>query len=356
MFDKLEEVRYQGSKDSDYWCIQIVNTCYKIILVNIVVLIVVWAFFYINRVEHNLLNYWLKYIILPTAIMFALNLIASFLMLSFCTLLCIQHKIVAVLLATFIVPVMISTLFTKIKTIRITYLSAQILLIISGFWMSFESNRDFGIWIWVELFVASGLLIASYFLAKILLTHGLDYISNIENMQKNRMDLEEELMLDPLTSLYNRKAYYEYLPKMMQESSLADKELSIAILDIDDFKQVNDIYGHHAGDRVLMRLAAELRKVAHDRIYAFRVGGEEFVLIFKGYKVQDAASICEGILKIMRQTKLPEISNETITFSCGITGMTSEETDPTTLFNEADSALYLAKNTGKNKVLVANEN
>jgi len=103
-------------------------------------------------------------------------------------------------------------------------------------------------------------------------------------------------------------------------------------------------------------LAAELRKVAHDRIYAFRVGGEEFVLIFKGYKVQDAALICEGILKIMRQTKLPEISNETITFSCGITGMTNEEADPTTLFNEADSALYLAKNTGKNKVLVANEN
>ncbi|MGX8702513.1 GGDEF domain-containing protein [Caproiciproducens sp.] len=357
--------------NSGYWCRLLVSACYITIFINLLVLIAVWYFFAFGKTGHDPVGYWMRYILLPSSIMLIENLAADmlvrservslaakeyisvFLMLAFCTLLCIQHKIVAVLLTSFILPIMLSALYANIKMTRRTYFGAQVLLVLSSLWMHTASERDFGFWIWVEMLTASGLLLASYFLAKVLIIYGKNSISNLNNMREEKMDLEEELRLDPLTSLYNRKAYEESLSRFMKECRLANTDLSMAVLDIDDFKQVNDLYGHAAGDKVLLRFAAVLRKVVHKGIYAFRVGGDEFVLLFPGFSVHEAVKVCGGILTTMKETTLPELNGRTITLSCGVADM-HDGADPAELFKAADAALYSAKQSGKNKIALRN--
>ncbi|HWS41814.1 MAG TPA: GGDEF domain-containing protein [Pseudoflavonifractor sp.] len=365
-------IRDKADRNIEYWCRQLVCVCYITIVINLLVLIAVWYFFAFNRPNHDPIVYWRRYILLPSSVMLIANIAADllvraervplivkeylsiFLMLFFCALLCLQHTIVAVLLTSFIVPILLSTLYANVAMTRWTYFLAQILLILSSVRMHFNSSRDFGFWIWVEMLTASGLLIASYVLARVLIIYGRDSMFNLDSIYKDKMDLEEELKLDPLTRLYNRKAYDEYLPQIMEECRLTDTELSIAVLDIDDFKQVNDAYGHAAGDRVLLRFASVLRKVVRERIYAFRVGGEEFVLVFHGYCVLDAAKVCEDALSAIKAQVLPELNGMAITFSCGVAGMRRDEADPLELFKAADAALYSAKSSGKNKVMVRN--
>ncbi|MFT4106234.1 MAG: GGDEF domain-containing protein [Lacrimispora sp.] len=363
-------IRDKADRNTGYWCLKLISVCYITIVINLLVLIVIWYLFSFNTEGHDLAGYWMRYIILPSSAMLIANIAADvlvradwvsltakkyisiFLMLVFCTLLCMQHTIVAVLLTSFIVPVMLSTLYANIKITRRTHLLAQVLLILSSLRMHASASRDFGPWIWMEMLTASGLLLASYFLAEVLIIYGRDTISNLHTMEKDKMELEEELKLDPLTGLYNRKAYDEYLPRIMEECRLANKNLSMAVLDIDDFKQVNDVYGHAAGDRVLLQFSEILKRLVHERIDAFRVGGEEFVLLFKGYSVHEAVKVCESVLIIMKEVRMSELDGRVITFSGGVADMASGKTDPLELFRAADAALYAAKQSGKNKIAV----
>lgn len=365
-------IRNKADRGPEYWCRQLVSACYITIVINLVVLIVIWYFFAFNKEGHDPIAYWVNYIILPSSVMLIANIAADrlvrvdriplaakesitiLLMLFFSMLLCVQHKIVAALLTSFIMPVLLSTLYANMRMTRWTYFLAQVLLVLSSLRMHFAAGRDFGFWIWVEMITASGLLLASYLLAKVLIVYGRDRISNINRVQKDNLDLEEELKLDPLTGLYNRKAYDEYLPRIMEECRLTNTDLSIAVLDIDDFKQINDVYGHTAGDRVLLRFAAVLRKIGNGKICVFRVGGEEFVLLFQGYSVREAAGVCEAVLATMKEATLPELNGGTITFSGGVAGMRDEETDPIALFEAADAVLYSAKYSGKSRIMAQN--
>ncbi len=351
------------------WCRYLVSVCYMAIGINLVTLIVVWYFFVYIKYDVDSVRYWIRYIILPSSGMLAVNILADFLVRSdrfslifkeyvalllilfFCAFLCFVHTIVAVLFATFVVPVLVSTIFADVKLTRRIFILGQLLLIISGLRMHFVSVRPFGAWLGIVIVTASGLLTVSYFLAKVLIVYGQDNISNLSDVYHDKISLEEQLKLDPLTGLYNRKAYNEYLPQMMEECRLAAIPLSIAVLDIDDFKQVNDIYGHAAGDRVLLRLTGILKRNIPERIYTFRIGGEEFVLLFKDYSVADAVKICEEMLSMIRSASLPEVNYKEITFSCGVVGMGENQVDPVALFKAADEALYSAKNSGKNKII-----
>lgn len=362
-------VREQAGKNPEYWCRQLVSVCYVMIAINLLVLIAVWYFFAFGKEGHDIVGYWTSFIIVPSSIMLIANVgtdllirsnritlgakehLSILLPLFFCAFLCVQHNIVAVLLTSFTVPVMLSTLYANTRMTKLTYLLAQVLLVLSSVQMHFNSTRDFDSWIYVEAITASGILLASYFMARILIVYGKDNIVSFDRMRKGKMELEEELKLDPLTGLYNRKAYDEQLPLMMEECRKSQRDLSLAMLDIDDFKQVNDTYGHAAGDRVLLRVAALLRQVMNEQTGAFRIGGEEFILLFQGCSVSKAVKTCEDALAAIRAETLRELEDVRITLSCGVAGMRENETDPLELFKAADAALYVAKNSGKNKVV-----
>lgn len=371
--------RAQAQWNTDYWSSQLVSMCYKTIVINFAVVVAFWYFFALKTSELSPAHYWLRYIVAPIALMLIANIAADtvvrsakasvqvkkytsvLLLLFFCTLLCLQYSILAVLMTTFLIPIVLSTLYADVTITRRTYCAAQVLLIPIAWRMNTTPTRSFGPWIWAEMLTASGLLLAAYFLSKVLITHGRDFIFSLKSMQFNlnsiqhdKSKLEEELRLDPLTSLYNRKAYNEYFPHIMEECRRTDASLSIAVLDIDDFKKVNDVYGHAAGDIVLLRFASILKQIVHERVYAFRVGGEEFVLLFQDYSVRAAADICENVLALTKDTPFPELSGHTVSFSGGVAEMERLDAEPNELFKLADDTLYSAKKSGKNKIMVCN--
>lgn len=368
--DKIRGVTPKKSdKKSEAWYHKLISIYYITILINFLVLIIFWYLFVMNGDGYNPIDYWQNNIIIPNLLMLTTNIgahllvkvkkipgstkeyISIFVLLLHCTQISMQHNVLTVLLASYILPVMISTLYANLKMTRRTYLLAQILLILSGWRMSISPNRVFDFWIWSETLGASALLLASYFLAKVLIKFGEKSISNFNNMEQNKTDLEAELKLDPLTSLYNHKAYFELFPQILEKCHQDNEVISIAVLDLDNFKYINDIYGHTVGDRVLLRFSSELRNLTRNGHHAFRVGGEEFVLLFQGLRAREAAKFCEELLSTMRQITFPELNGQSVTFSGGIVDTSDGETDAKALFNKADALLYSAKKSGKDIVV-----
>jgi diguanylate cyclase (GGDEF)-like protein len=165
-----------------------------------------------------------------------------------------------------------------------------------------------------------------------------------------RERLEEEARTDALTGLANRRAFCERLASELQRSERALEPVGLVMLDIDDFKQVNDRFGHGVGDQALIELARALEGAVRNVDLVCRLGGEEFALILPGATRELACEIGARI-----RTTVPDLSVHgigTITLSIGVaTG--NEGTTADELFERADAALMAVKRSGKDGVCVA---
>ncbi len=365
---KNPDIVLKDNEATERWCRLIVRGCYAAIVINVLVLIAIWYFFVLNTFAIPPVTYWKNYILFPSGCMLAVTLLVNYLVnarrlplrakeyatllliLFFCVLLCVVHRVLGALLTAFVVPVFISTIFVDFILTRRIFILSLIAQILCGMEMHFFSTRMFDQWIWLELLSASGILVASYFLAKVLICSGQYSIASLTNSINDRRHLWEQLQRDAFTSLYNRKAYDEFVWKVIEECKGSNTCLSLAMLDLDNFKKVNDTFGHLAGDKVLLRLAHILLNNSDENIHAFRLGGEEFCVLLKGYCVHDAYDVCEGLRSLMESSLLPEVNNKRITFSCGLACMNKEYADPVSLYQAADSALYAAKSKGKNQI------
>ncbi len=123
------------------------------------------------------------------------------------------------------------------------------------------------------------------------------------------------------------------------------------MLDIDNFKSVNDTYGHKEGDRVIVALSDILRDVSekYQNVYAGRWGGEEFMLLFKDYGIEEASNVAESIRIKFSNTKFKKCENKTV--SIGVTSIKEHENSDNACIR-VDNALYQAKNTGKNRIVI----
>jgi diguanylate cyclase len=160
---------------------------------------------------------------------------------------------------------------------------------------------------------------------------------------------------DHLTGLPNRRAFEAELERQYSEAAKAMEPLSIAFCDIDHFKRINDNHGHDAGDRVL-KVVAQVLEECSDKCHVSRHGGEEFVLLFRGVTPVEAKvrldRAREGLAirnLFNRETDQPF---GTITFSAGIANVFAHD-DPRNALKAADHALYRAKETGRNQIVVA---
>lgn len=157
--------------------------------------------------------------------------------------------------------------------------------------------------------------------------------------------LEQAMMTDPLTQVYNRYL----LEKIVSDDVITDASLTepiaVAMLDIDDFKKINDENGHYTGDVTLFYLGQKLTNHMRKDDYVIRYGGEEFVIIFRDCDIDTATSRMEELRSDIERSKDSPIP---FTISIGISSYTGNYTD--TLKN-VDKALYDAKNSGKNKVV-----
>jgi diguanylate cyclase (GGDEF)-like protein len=179
---------------------------------------------------------------------------------------------------------------------------------------------------------------------------------DITERKKLEEQLRETSIRDPLTGLYNRRHIVERVTPLVEKARRNKDLFSLAILDIDHFKHINDTYGHVAGDQVLKELAVILNGNVRTYDLVGRFGGEEFIIIFMDIGKEQAGNLAERILEITRGTVIRYEGEEiTFTFSCGVTDATSciEAACPLEgLINEADELLYKAKSAGRNRVLI----
>ncbi len=172
-------------------------------------------------------------------------------------------------------------------------------------------------------------------------------LTDITNIQIERLSAKYKATHDELTSVYNRVKFEEYLELKYKDFKRYQRELSLAILDIDYFKHINDTYGHLTGDKILKDIAhIAVSNLRESDLFA-RWGGEEFVILFSETDKNRASIACEKLRKKIEETKFDKEINVTVSF--GVTQITKEDTIES-LFKRADEALYRAKQNGRNRV------
>ncbi len=174
---------------------------------------------------------------------------------------------------------------------------------------------------------------------------------------RRRELLEEELRElayhDPLTGLYNRRYFFEQFEKEYARAQRYSDQLSLILLDIDHFKQINDRYGHDNGDQVLCEVAELVKQAVRDSDLPARVGGEEFAILAVGCDCEAARQLAERICQRIGQYSfhLSDESHVRVTVSLGLTTLTHERDEGCkAAYQRADRALYAAKHGGRNRV------
>ncbi|WP_391856878.1 GGDEF domain-containing protein [Vibrio cidicii] len=161
-------------------------------------------------------------------------------------------------------------------------------------------------------------------------------------------------LLDPLTNLYNRRAMEDMVPRELSRVERTHSELSIILLDIDHFKQVNDQYGHQVGDVTLSGIGQLLNTHLRGQDLSFRIGGEEFLILLPDTNLDNALVVAEKLRQIMSETLFSAKQQEPCTASFGVAQLLQHD-EWDSLLNRADAALYLAKRKGRNRVCLVSD-
>ena len=151
-------------------------------------------------------------------------------------------------------------------------------------------------------------------------------------------------LTDPLTGLGNHRHFHDRLERELSDSSAQDYPLSLCLIDVDDFKKINDRFGHPGGDKVLAQLATNLRQGGE----AFRLGGDEFAILLPGRDEEGARLAAQAIVERIATLELHPAGH--VTVSAGIATVPQGEIGRDELVRRSDSALYWAKEYGKNQV------
>ena len=162
--------------------------------------------------------------------------------------------------------------------------------------------------------------------------------------------MEKMSKMDALTDMHNHRTFQEYFDTMIRQASRSDNSLQLAIFDIDDFKRINDTFGHSVGDIILQRISSKIKTMVTVDDITVRYGGEEFAVILTNKTMEQSLILLESIRKAIQDESHIEL-NRNVTVSVGVheyyKGEAKEE-----VFNKVDDALYEAKHSGKNKIVV----
>lgn len=349
------------------WCRHIVNTSY-IIVAFVIFAHIIWYFTARSVLAYPPDIYLKNYIILPTLGLFTLvffidllirsqrlsALIKESLSLSLIIVICfylsISHPIAKVLFGSFILAIFASTIFADIKLTRIVFWASNFSLLLIGikYYFSGQLSSDMT----MQIFVSWFMFYCSYLIAKILIRYDFDNLKTLRKLDNKQKNILEQLKLDPFTGLYNKKTFDESLHLLITECQKKNEFLALAIIDVDNFKHVNDDYGHSAGDRVLQYLSGSLQGIESDNIRAYRVGGDEFAILFGNLDTDTTYKICNDLLRQMESCPLRATDEKKITLSCGIVCVKPKNLDAEMLIKAADSAMYSAKKSGRNQVVI----
>jgi len=192
-------------------------------------------------------------------------------------------------------------------------------------------------------------------------TVSLVLMRDVTEQSRYEQELIRQAMTDALTDLYNRRYFLEKLEEARNQCALTGSMLSLALIDVDYFKIINDTYGHLAGDRVLKHFAALLREVAGEKGVAGRIGGEEFAVYWPGVDGESAYRMMEelrlrvlseqpGLENVLKEGRAGEPS---YTISAGIAELDDSHVTLESWLEEADACLYASKKNGRNQTTLA---
>lgn len=180
----------------------------------------------------------------------------------------------------------------------------------------------------------------------------------LKDLKEKNTVLNEIATKDYLTNMYNHKSFYKYLKDIIKSSETKNTPFSLTILDIDNFKKVNDIYGHLVGDSILKEISSIIHNNIRKTDIAARYGGEEFAIIFPNASVETATNICERIRKsIADHTFCVQEHKVKITISGGLGSaiISPASSSQINFVGFVDQLLYEAKHLGKNQIQCAKE-
>jgi diguanylate cyclase (GGDEF)-like protein len=355
------------------WQYRILNVCWwGTIIIALFELVVFIAFFKTGFLSRPVPVYLFERFVLPSGI----NLVSLF----FCTvslksnrytivqknlIVCITAWIVSSIVAIFHnyfkfllvmngIPIIITAIFADRKLLkRILYL-CLVSFILSSVVMYFDNNPmthvDFITTIICELIFLAFTDKISYIIV-ISQSMQIDFIYN-QNLRQT--ELIQELKIEPLTKLYNRAAFSGALRSFIRKYGEQLINPHLVLLDLDHFKAINDTYGHANGDAVLIELAAVIKKDMGGIRRAFRYGGEEFVLLFENEDTNEVIQVVEQIRKDFSLIRFEFAPEKSFTLSAGIARIKKNQ-DAYAWFNSADSAMYRAKEAGRNRIEIENE-
>ena len=177
----------------------------------------------------------------------------------------------------------------------------------------------------------------------------------IRKLEQELESLSEKVRIDQLTGVLNRRGMDEAMTREVARAARAGTKLSIALLDIDNFKKLNDNYGHHVGDAALKHLATVIQESIRPTDIVSRFGGEEFVVLLPNTDIEQAmASMTRLQRALTKRFFMGNNEQILITFSAGV-ALYQESDDQASVLHRADQAMYLAKKSGKNKTMTEND-
>ncbi|HEY2420753.1 MAG TPA: diguanylate cyclase [Neobacillus sp.] len=175
------------------------------------------------------------------------------------------------------------------------------------------------------------------------------------NLQRKKL-YDQSVLLDELTKLYNRKFLKDVYERNLNDLKRNKQIFSIAFLDIDHFKQINDTYGHLTGDEILYTFASFLKENSRSSDIVFRYGGEEFVILFQKTDQLEAVAIVTRFLKQFSELQFNKNDGYySVSFSAGVYTINSQDTTIEAALKAADQALYKAKENGRARVETINQ-
>jgi diguanylate cyclase (GGDEF)-like protein len=223
------------------------------------------------------------------------------------------------------------------------------------FWMAYYGigvwdNGDWRQKAFIRLFLASTVLTYLVYTYEATLHHSDLELQRVHDKEAKYLEELHHLSVsDPLTGLYNRRRINELLEEYTNNAKRYQDTFSLILFDIDDFKHINDQYGHNTGDQVLIRVAEVAKNILRKTDYIGRWGGEEFLILLPKTGKENAAEIAEKLRMEIQAIVFPD--GFSVTCSFGVSEY-SELLEIDSVVNNADKAMYHAKNNGKTRVCV----
>ena len=179
--------------------------------------------------------------------------------------------------------------------------------------------------------------------------------TRVRQLEAELQEVSEQVREDQLTGTLNRRGLDDAMQRELARAERRNTPVCVAVLDIDNFKKLNDTYGHQAGDEALIHLSGIVRHTLRPTDIVARFGGEEFIIVFGDTEIAQAVDIMQRLQReLTKRFFLHNNERMLITFSAGVAALRAGDTQET-IFARADKAMYQAKVQGKNRVMIAQE-